>query len=126
MAMEAKVKPRESFNVTKEQMAVWNPDIVLIHDHGSGIPIDYVFSDPALQTANAIKNKKVYYTRGFFIGWDPAIGVCEVSYMAKLFYPDKFKELDVEEECNEILKKFYGVDGLWAELLEKSNLYRWE
>jgi iron complex transport system substrate-binding protein len=128
VAMEAKVKPYEAYDVTKEQMAVWNPDIVLIHGGAkdSRVPVDYVLSDPALQTMNAVKNKKVYNTRGFYIGWDPATGVCEVPYMAKLFYPEKFKGLDVEKECNEILKKFYRVDGLWTELLEKSNLYRWE
>jgi iron complex transport system substrate-binding protein len=128
VAMEANVKPRESFNVTKEQIAIWNPDIILIHGGSKkpSVSIDNVLSDPALQTINAVKNKKVYYTKAFMIGWDPAIGVCEVPYMAKLFYPDKFKDLDVEKECNEILKKFYGIDGLWTELLEKSNIYRWE
>jgi iron complex transport system substrate-binding protein len=128
VAMEANIKPRASFDVSKEQIAVWNPDIVLVHG-GSKTPrvsIDNVLSDPALQTTNAIKNKKVYFIRAFMIGWDPTIGVCEVPYVAKLLYPDKFKKLDVEKECNEILKKFYGVDGLWTELLEKSNLYRWE
>jgi len=38
--------------------------------------------------------------------------------MAALFYPDKFSDLDVEEECNEIFKEFYGVDGLWTWIVE--------
>jgi iron complex transport system substrate-binding protein len=67
----------------------------------------------------------VYYTKGHFIGWDPATGLAEAYYMAKLFHPDKFKDLDVEAEGNLILKEFYGVDGLYTWLLENSDLYRW-
>jgi hypothetical protein len=36
-------------------------------------------------------------------------------YMAKIFYPDKFKDLDLEKEGNEIFKKFFGEDDLFSE-----------
>jgi hypothetical protein len=43
--------------------------------------------------------------------------------MAKLFYPDKFKDLVDMKECNEILKEFWGVDGIWTEIAERDQFY---
>ena len=54
-------------------------------------------------------------------GLDPAQTICEAYYLAKLFYPEEFKDINVEQECNEILKTFYGVDGIWSGLMD---LYR--
>jgi iron complex transport system substrate-binding protein len=127
VAMAADIKPYEAYDVTKEQIAVWDADVILIHGgnlHPS-MTIDDVLSDPALKTVRAVKTRRVYFTKGFMIGWDPALGVCEVFYMAKLFYPDRFSKLDVEGQCNAILEKFYGVSGLYTALLKKSHLHTW-
>ena len=102
--------------VSKEQIIEWDPEIILLH--GTYITREEVLSDPALQTVTAVKNGDVYYTPGYCLGWDPVTGVAETVYMAALFYPDKFSDLDVEEECNEIFKEFYGVDGLWTWIVE--------
>ena len=114
-------------DVSKEQIIAWNPDIILIHTGSMPpkVPIDDVLSDSDLQTINAVKNRKVYYTRAYCHGWGPATGVTEVFYMAKLFYPEEFKDLDVEKECNEILERFYGIDGLYTEMSAHYDLYRW-
>ena len=117
-----------SVEVSKEQIIVWNPDIILLSSASKehSISIEDVLSDLDLQTVNAVKNKRVYYTKGQLIGYDPATVTTECFYMAKLFHPDKFEDLDVEEECNEILERFYGVDDLYTEMTEKCDHYRWE
>ncbi len=116
--------------VSKEQILKWNPDIILLHGGSKtgqwDLSIEDILADPDLQTVNAVKNKKVYYTKGYMIGWDPATGLTETFYMAKLFHPDEFKDLDVEKECNEILERFYGADGLYTWLLQNYNFCRWE
>jgi len=122
--------PQKSFGleITKEQIVEWNPDVIFIHA-GSKKPwlkVEDILNDPILKSTKAVKNKRVYYTKGYMIGWDPATGLCEAYYMAKLLYPDKFKDLDVEKECNEILKEFYGYDGMYDELLNHTLLYRWK
>ena len=107
-----------SVEISKEQIVAWNPDIILIH-HASttyGIPKEDILSDPALQTVNAVKTGKVYYTPGPWFWWEQPRAITECFYMAKLFYPDKFEDLNVEEEGNEIFDKFWGIDGLWTEL----------
>jgi len=116
--------------VSKEQIIDWNPDIILLHGGSKtdkwDLSIEDILADPDLQIVNAVKNGNVNYTKGYMIGWDPVTGLTEAFYMAKLFHPDKFKDLDVEEMNNEILKRFYGVDGLYAWLLENYDFHRWE
>ena len=114
--------------VSKEQIIAWNPDIILIHSPTKRhkVSIEDVLSDSDLQTVNAVKDQKVYYSRGGYNGWNTPVGVAETYYMAKLFYPDKFSDLDVEEEGNEILERFYGVEGLYTWIAENCDFYRWE
>ena len=120
-----------SAEVSMEQIPVWDPDIILIHT-SAGIgstrrqrSVDVyndIFSNPIFEGVGAVKNKKVYYIRSYHIGWDHAIGYCEVYHCAKLFYPDKFKDLDVKKEGDEIMKEFYNVDGLYTALVESAGL----
>jgi iron complex transport system substrate-binding protein len=119
-------------DVSKEQILAWNPEIIVIHRVPTsksqvwGTSIDEILSDPDLQSIDAVKNKRVYYTKGFCAGWDPATGIVETLYLAKLFYPDKFEDLDVEVVGNDILEHFYGEEGLYTEMSERSEFYRWE
>ena len=116
--------------VSTEQILHWNPDIILVHHSGSEpvptVSVEDVLSEPALEPTNAVKNRKVYYTQGMISGWEHPRLFTEILYMAKLFHPDKFQDIDVEKEGDEIFKRFYGVDGLWTELSEKCGYYSWE
>ena len=114
--------------VSKEQIIAWNPDIILQNTGNDKPPtsIEDILSDPALQTVTAVKERKVYHTRAYMIGWDPVTGVTQTIYMAKLFHPDKFEDLDVEEEGNAIFKRVYGADGLYTKIVEGCLLHRWE
>ena len=118
--------------VSKEQIIAWNPNIIVIHrvptskSHVWGNKREDILSDPDLRIVNAVKDKRVYYTKGFCAGWDPATGLAETLYLAKLFHPDKFEDVDIEEEGNKILEQFYGVDGLYTEMAELCEFYRWD
>jgi iron complex transport system substrate-binding protein len=116
--------------VSKEQIIDWNPDMILLHGGSKtnqwDLSIEDILADPDLQTVNAVKTENVYYTKGYMIGWDPATGLTETFYMAKLFHPDEFEDLDVEAENNEILERFYGADGLYTWLLENYDFQRWD
>jgi len=86
-----------------------------------------VLSDPVLQNVNAVKNGRVYSTIGGYWGDAPLDQhMASVYYLAKLFYPDEFEDLDVEEESNEIWEHLYGVGGLYTEMAEEYNFYRWD
>lgn len=115
--------------VTLEQIIKWNPDIILIH--GNFLPeqrmvtVKQVLGDSRLSSVKAVRNKQVYYTFGFWYWWDPAEVLVETLYLAKLFYPEIFGRLDLENEGGEIFKKFYGVDNAFSALSKVLNLHEW-
>jgi len=112
--------------VSKEQIIKWNPDVIIIQ-WASTEWIEEVLSDPVLQNVNAVKNGRVYSTIGGYWGDAPLDQhMASVYYLAKLFYPDEFEDLDVEEESNEIWEHFYGVDGLYTDMADEYNFYRWD
>ena len=123
-----------SYVVSKEQIIEWNPDVIIISTSSKNhkLSIEDVLTDPDLRdpegqpVIKAIKNDRVYYKQGAMIYSDRTIAVCHAYYFAKLFYPDKFAELNVEGKGNEIMKRVYGVDGLFTEMTEKVDLYKWE
>jgi iron complex transport system substrate-binding protein len=116
--------------VSKEQVIAWNPDIILVtrSSKSAKLTVEDVLSDPDLQTINAVKNHKVYYTLGGFqiFGGNHPRALIEAFYLAKLFHPEKFEELDMDKRGNEIIKMFFGVGGLYTKLAEECEYYRWE
>jgi iron complex transport system substrate-binding protein len=109
-----------SLKVSKEQIIAWNPDIILIFRRSLKtevpITIESVLSDPDLQSVDAVKNESVYYSLTPHCSGKPLDRIlANTMYLAKLLHPDKFEDLDVEEEGNEIFKRFLGVDGLFSE-----------
>ena len=115
--------------IPKEFIADWNPDVILIYARSKDkliLKVEDILNDPILKPTNAVKNKKVYYHWKTPFGYDPAHELWATYYIAKLLYPDKFKDIDMRKEGNEILKKFYGFDDLYDELCDHVPLYQWE
>ncbi|MDI3502786.1 MAG: iron complex transport system substrate-binding protein, partial [Archaeoglobi archaeon] len=98
----------------------WNPDVIILHAFGSANPED-LMNDPKWQPVKAVKEGKVYKLLIGWVGWYPECFVINIMAYAKVLHPDKF-DYDVEKEANEILKFFYGVDGLYTKLKEDFNL----
>ena len=108
-------------DVSKEQIIAWNPDIIIV-SHSFGKPFDEVndvgviLSDPVLQTLDAVKNHRVYHSMYPYCCGNPQDkNLVIMMYLAKLFHPEEFEDLDVEAEGNEISEGFLGVDGLFSE-----------
>ncbi|MHC1576640.1 MAG: ABC transporter substrate-binding protein [Methanosarcinaceae archaeon] len=123
-----------SVQISEEQFIAWNPGIIMLQRMWnkdpdapySKVQAEDILSNPDYQTINAVKDRRVYHTIGHSAGWDPATGVVETLYMAKIFHPDEFEDLDMEEEGNAILERFYGVDGLYTDMAEGRRLHGWE
>jgi iron complex transport system substrate-binding protein len=108
--------------VSKEQIIAWNPDIIIIatgfgaHQAGWTDPVESALADPDFQTMDAIKNCRVYHAiYPYSYGRPQDRNLVATMHLAKLFHPEEFEDLDVEEEGNEIYEKFLGVDGLFTE-----------
>ena len=115
--------------VSKGDVVNWSPNVILIH--GGEPSIDSVLTDNALSTVDAVKNKRVYHMWGPAIGNDPARLLVDTYYIAKVLhyleYPDKFKNLYVEDKGNQIFERFYGGENLYNIMGESLNLHhQWE
>lgn len=123
--------------VSREHLLNWNPDFIFVsryqpqkwHLNGKTKPIPVtiqnVIDNPLLQSVNAIRNKNVFYTTAFCNWWPHQRAIVQVLYMAKLFHPRLFDDLDVEKQGNKIFKQFYGEDSLYTAMADELELYRW-
>ncbi len=109
--------------VAKEQLIAWDPEIIFIHTPSKSYSFDMaaVVSDPTINTIQAIKNQNYYHVKGTYMGWDIATGLVDLVYMAKATYPEQFKNVDVEKKGDEILAKFYRMDGLYQRLIDNNG-----
>lgn len=120
---------RSSILVTRENIIDWNPDVILVSTPEEGaapLGLDDILADPLLQDVTAIKTGRVYYTTSMCNWWPHQRAIVQTMYIAKLLYPERFADLDVEQEGNEIFNRFYGGEGLYSKVAEQLGLYRWQ
>lgn len=115
--------------LTIETVLKWNPEIILVH--GNYLPaerkltVENILSDPRLKTIQAVREKKVFYTFGFWYWWDPALVLVECYYLSKLFNPGLMAEVDLMAEAEAIFKQFYGREGLFLTLCDRIEAHDW-
>lgn len=113
--------------VSVEKILAWDPDIILLH--GNYLPEErkvtpaLVLEDKRLSAVQAVKNKQVYYTFGFWYWWDPAQVLVEIMYLAKIFHPDLFSQIDLVAEGNRIYQIFYSLPQGFTYLRQR---LKWE
>ncbi len=118
------------FDVSKEQIIMWNPDIILLKCHSINPPsetqitVEDVLGDPLLETVNAVKNGRVYYCSSTARGYPIQRYIQEIMYFAKLFHPEEFEELNLEEEGNAVMMRFFGADGLYTWYADETGWLR--
>ncbi len=116
--------------VSIEKIIKWNPDIILIHGNyppeERTITVESVLSDERLGSLEAIKQRKVYYTFGFWFWWDPAEVLFETVYLSKIFYPSRFSDIELMEEGKEIFGKFYNTNKAFDLLFKRLECNEWK
>ncbi|HWQ66469.1 MAG TPA: ABC transporter substrate-binding protein [Methanospirillum sp.] len=113
-------------NINPEQLVAWNPDIIII-DHAPDLPDpsssstsntpnaqaikEEFMTKPEFQSINAVKNDKVYICPMGAFFWDAGQqGILQLEWMAQIFHPDLFKDLDMKKEITEFYSKFFRYD----------------
>jgi iron complex transport system substrate-binding protein len=92
--------------VNMEQVIGWNPDIIVM---GRVNSTSLILDDPKWKDIAAVKSGKVYTNPDGIMYWDySSEGVLLLEYLAKLFHPDKFTDLDMKKEIKEYYSKFYN------------------
>lgn len=97
-------------SVSNEQIIKWDPDIIILD---ASCNPDDILNRVALKNIKAVKNNRVYINpRGGF-AWDRygIEGALQIQWAAKLFYPDRYQNLDLRREV-----KFFYEKFLWTKL----------
>lgn len=103
-------------DVNMEQVYEWNPDIIYITNFSKYMPED-LFANKALDGhdwsgVKAVKEKKVYkFPLGMYRWFPPSSDspLC-LWFLAKMNYPELFKDVDMKKLTKEYYKKFYNID----------------
>lgn len=118
-----------SATVSVEQIIRWDPEVILIQ--GNYLPAERavtvagVLADPRLASVRAVRDRRVYYTFGFWYWWDPALVLLESLYLARRLHPGAMAGFDLEREGNAIFREFYGLDGAFTALNEVLGCREW-
>jgi ABC-type Fe3+-hydroxamate transport system, periplasmic component len=96
--------------VSPEQVATWNPDVIILGSTLDTYGDDAIYKNSHFKTVKAIKDQKIYSMPSNIGWWDfPAPNcVLGVVWMAKMFYPDKFTDIDMTQVADDFYKKSYG------------------
>ena len=97
--------------VSMEQVISWNPDLIIA---GDSTFYQSVLSDPNWKDINAVKNHKVYLIPNQPFGWidrPPGVNrIIGIPWLAKVFYPDQFSDMDFSALIKEFYSKFLHYD----------------
>jgi iron complex transport system substrate-binding protein len=95
--------------ITAEQIAVWDPEVVIVGTAPNGDNAKAILADPKWSSTKAVKNNKVVPNPTGVYLWDrySAEEALQILWAAKLLYPDKFKDLDVAKETKAFYAKFF-------------------
>jgi iron complex transport system substrate-binding protein len=118
--------------ISPEQIAEWNPDVILLNSFEAALGIDRIYKDPILSLTKAAQNKKVYKMPLGGYRWDPPSQESPLSWMwlANLLHPDVFK-YDLRSEMKTAYKSLYNyelgedeIDGiLWTKMQADATNY---
>lgn len=97
-------------DVSPEQIAKWNPDVVFLGSSLDTYGKDNIFKNSHFQTVKAIKEKKVFSFPSGIGWWDYPAPHCVlgVVWSAKTLYPELFLNIDMMTVANRFYKKFMG------------------
>ncbi len=113
------------YHVNPEQIIAWQPDIVFVHvlHKTTGVTPAEILSSPEWQKVKAVKEKKVHNVIIGYCGWYPSTTVINIMQIAKSAYPEKFKDLDIEKQGNDIFQVLYGIDNFFTSLVKEYDIY---
>lgn len=99
----------QTLNYTLEELLKWDPEIMIV---SSNKDLELAYGDEKFKDISAVKNKKIYITPVMGHVW--ANRTIEqpltVLWAAKLFYPEQFKDINLNEEVKYFAKTFFDYN----------------
>ena len=99
--------------INEEQLFTWDPDIILIDNHGNSPDLvkDHVLSNVKYKNLTAIKNKDVYrIPAGVFFLDKGSTTALMTLWLATIVQPELFKDISMIEELQKYFKEFYNYE----------------
>ena len=119
-------------DVSVEQVAAWNPDVIFLNSFEADLTIDRILNDPVLSLTKAARTGRVYKMPLGGYRWDPPSAESPLTWMwtAELLHPDLF-DFDLRAEMRAAYRMLYDhaltdaeIDGiLWMDMQGKQANY---
>lgn len=100
--------------VSLEQVAAWNPDVIVVTAYNGSIPeiVEKIKADPQFQLLDAVKNGKLYGMAADVYSFDQpdtrwALGV---EWLASILHPDRFPNYDLMKSAQKFYQELYMMD----------------
>ncbi len=111
--------------VDKEQLMIWNPDIIFIDVSGLNLAkMDLAKGTVLNERLKAVNNDQIYTLlpyNNYAINYE--LVLVNAWYAGKTLYPDRFNDVDIAAKTDEITQAFLGR-GIFNELMVNSNAFR--
>jgi iron complex transport system substrate-binding protein len=95
--------------VSMEQVIAWNPQVIFVQDRYPEV-VNEIKQDARWQPIDAVKNHRVWLMPAYAKAWGypmpEAIGLGEL-WMAKKLYPEKFRDIDMQQQAERWYQRFY-------------------
>jgi iron complex transport system substrate-binding protein len=95
--------------VTMEQVAAWNPDVIIVGTAPNQQNRQAILDDPRWRQIKAVREGKVFANPSGAYLWDrhSAEAALQVLWAAKLLHPERFPDLNVGLETKRFYAKFF-------------------
>jgi iron complex transport system substrate-binding protein len=109
--------------VTMEQIAAWNPDVIIVGTAPNRESRNAILHDSRWRQINAVKNRRVFVNPTGVYLWDrhSAEAALQILWAAKVIHPDRFADLDVGLETKRFYARFFHHTLTDAELASIMN-----
>lgn len=97
-------------DVSPEQVALWNPDVIFLGSSKDTYDVDKVLKSSQFRTVKAVTNRRVYAFPSNIGWWDWPAPHCVlgVLWAAKTLYPERFRDVDMVKTADEFYAKYLG------------------
>lgn len=95
--------------VTMEQVAAWDPDVIIVGSAPNQQNRQTILDDPRWQGIKAVKSGKVLVNPTGAYLWDrhSAEAALQVLWAAKMLHPELFPDLDIKRETFDFYAKYF-------------------
>jgi iron complex transport system substrate-binding protein len=96
--------------VTMEQIAAWNPDVIIVGTAPNEANRRAILSDPRWSHIKAVRTGRVHVNPTGVYLWDrhSAEAALQVLWAAKTLHPDRFHDLDIRKETKAFYARFFN------------------